>query len=159
MCWKSLFVKWLCFDSWKPSYLAWGCGLLVQSMSTKSLFVQTDHNFGWHRYEFLDLLDLQLTRRNIVILCILTWNWNVHRNRYALLVVYVELTSVGVMESLWSLPKPDGSRNRCVREWNLLPSKSSFICCKFRHYFYQELTYVGIEVPGIHVTYNGNILT
>ena len=59
----------------------------------------------------------------------------------------------------WSLPKTDGSRNRCAREWNLLPSKSSFICCKFRHYFYQELTYVGIEVPGIHVTYNGNILT
>ena len=124
MCWNSLLVKWLCFDFWKSSYLVWGRGLLELSMSTKSLFVQTDHDFGWNRYGFLDLLDLDL--RSIVILCILTWNWNVHRNRYALLVVHVELTSYGVMENLWSLPKTDGSRNRCLPGWIWLPSKSSF---------------------------------
>ena len=36
------------FVTWKP-YLAWKRGLLEQLMSTKSLFIQTDYNFGWRR--------------------------------------------------------------------------------------------------------------
>ena len=48
-CWKSLFVKWtwICYletifgvKTWPP---------IEQSMSTESLFIQTDYNFGWRR--------------------------------------------------------------------------------------------------------------
>ena len=43
-------VKWSGrgFFTWKP-YLEWKRGLLEQSMSTGSLFIQTGYNFGWRR--------------------------------------------------------------------------------------------------------------
>ena len=44
----------------------------------------------------LDSFDLELTARSIVVLCILTWKWNFHRNGSCyVLFVYVELTSDG----------------------------------------------------------------
>ena len=57
----------------------------------------------------LDSFDLELTVRSIVVLCVLTWNWNFHRNGSCyVLFVYVELTSDGIVvisSKNWRLAK------------------------------------------------------